>query len=60
LASSAAANSAGCWLYPLAQMGYRVHVYSPDSDSPTGQIADREFVAAYDDLDAVRQFAQSV
>lgn len=42
------------------QMGYRVHVYSPDSDSPTGQIADREFVAAYDDLDAVRQFAQGV
>lgn len=41
-------------------MGYRVHVYSPDSDSPTGQIADREFVAAYDDLDAVRQFAQGV
>jgi 5-(carboxyamino)imidazole ribonucleotide synthase len=42
------------------QMGYRVHVYSPDSDSPTGQIADREFVAAYDDLDTVRQFAQGV
>jgi 5-(carboxyamino)imidazole ribonucleotide synthase len=41
-------------------MGYHVHVYSPDSDSPTGQIADREFVAAYDDLDAVRQFAQGV
>jgi len=42
------------------QMGYRVHVFSPDRHSPTGQIADREFVAAYDDLDAVRQFAQSV
>ncbi len=41
-------------------MGYRVHVYSPDSHSPTGQIADREFVAAYDDLEAVRQFAQGV
>jgi 5-(carboxyamino)imidazole ribonucleotide synthase len=42
------------------QMGYRVHVLSPDSDSPTGQIADREFVATYEDLDAVRQFAQGV
>ncbi len=41
-------------------MGYRVHVYSPDPQSPTGQIADCEFVAAYDDLDAVRQFAQGV
>lgn len=42
------------------QMGYRIHVFSPDRHSPTGQIADREFVAAYDDLDAVRQFAQGV
>ncbi len=42
------------------QMGYRVHVLSPDSDSPTGQIADKEFTAAYEDLDAVRQFAQGV
>ena len=42
------------------QMGYRVHVFSPDRQSPTGQIADREFIAAYDDLDAVRRFAQSV
>lgn len=41
-------------------MGYRVHVYSPDRHSPAGQLADREFVAAYDDLDAVRQFAQGV
>ncbi|MBK6709458.1 MAG: 5-(carboxyamino)imidazole ribonucleotide synthase [Chloroflexi bacterium] len=42
------------------QMGYRVHVFSPDRQSPTGQIADREFIAAYDDLDVVRRFAQSV
>ena len=42
------------------QMGYRVHVLSPDADSPTGQLADRELVAPYDDLDAVRRFAQSV
>ena len=42
------------------QMGYRIHVLSPDSNSPTGQIADKEFTAAYEDLDAVRQFAQGV
>ena len=42
------------------QLGYRVHIFSPDSDSPAGQVADREFQAAYDDLDAVEQFAKSV
>lgn len=42
------------------QLGYRVHVFSPDSDTPAGQVADREFQAAYDDLDAVEQFAKSV
>jgi len=42
------------------QLGYRVHVYSPDADSPTGQVADREFVGAYLDLDQVRAFARTV
>jgi len=42
------------------RMGYRVHVFSPDADSPTGQVADREFVAEYEDLDAVREFANTV
>ncbi len=42
------------------RMGYRVHTLSPDTDTPTGQIADREVVAAYDDLDAVRDFARGV
>jgi 5-(carboxyamino)imidazole ribonucleotide synthase len=42
------------------KMGYRVHTFSPDTDTPTGQIADHETVAAYEDLDAVRQFAGSV
>ena len=42
------------------RMGYRVHVYSPDSDSPTGQVADREWSAAYDDLDTAGEFARSV
>ncbi len=42
------------------RMGYRVHVFSPEHDSPTGQVADAEVVAAYDDLDAVRAFARGV
>lgn len=42
------------------KMGYRVHTFSPDSDTPTGQVADIETSAGYDDLDAVREFARSV
>ncbi|WP_018718708.1 5-(carboxyamino)imidazole ribonucleotide synthase [Arhodomonas aquaeolei] len=42
------------------RMGYRVHTLSPASGTPTGQVADREVVAAYDDLDAVADFARRV
>jgi len=42
------------------RMGYRVHTLSPDNDTPTGQVADREVQAAYDDLDAVREFSRRV
>ena len=42
------------------RMGYLVHTFSPDSDTPTGQVADVEVTASYDDLDAVRAFAQGV
>jgi 5-(carboxyamino)imidazole ribonucleotide synthase len=42
------------------RMGYRVHTFSPDRDSPTGQIADVEIDAPYEDLDRVRQFASAV
>ncbi len=42
------------------RMGYRVHTLSPDYDTPTGQVADREVQASYDDLDAVRSFARGV
>ncbi len=40
------------------RMGYRVHTFSPDQDTPTGQIADLEVMASYDDLDAVAAFAR--
>ncbi len=39
------------------RMGYRVHTFSPDQDTPTGQVADVEVVGSYSDLDAVRRFA---
>jgi 5-(carboxyamino)imidazole ribonucleotide synthase len=42
------------------QLGYRVHTFSPETDTPTGQIADLEITAAYDDLDAIRDFAENV
>lgn len=42
------------------RMGYRVHTFSPDSDSPTGQVADEEVTASYDDLDAVAAFSKRV
>jgi 5-(carboxyamino)imidazole ribonucleotide synthase len=42
------------------RMGYRVHTFSPETDTPTGQIADVEIRAQYDDLRAVRSFAAAV
>ncbi len=42
------------------RMGYRVHTLSPDEDTPTGQVADLEIQAPYDDLDAVSNFARHV
>src|SRR5581483_4579506 len=42
------------------RMGYRVHTFSPDRDTPTGQIADVEIDAPYEDLDRVRAFASAV
>ncbi|HQU90935.1 MAG TPA: 5-(carboxyamino)imidazole ribonucleotide synthase [Pyrinomonadaceae bacterium] len=42
------------------KMGYRVHTYSPETDTPTGHVADIETAASYDDLDRVRDFARSV
>ena len=41
-------------------MGYRLHAFSPERDSPAGQVADREVAAPYEDLNAVRAFARAV
>ena len=42
------------------RMGYRVHTFSPETDTPTGRVADVEIKAHYDDLIAVRGFASDV
>lgn len=42
------------------RLGYHIHVFSPDKHSPAGQIADKESVGDYDDLDAIKAFAKKV
>lgn len=42
------------------RLGYRVHTYSPEKDSPTGQVADLEFIGGYDDVERAREFARGV
>jgi len=42
------------------RMGYRVHSFSPDEDTPAGQLCDREVSASYEDADAVRDFAKGI
>jgi 5-(carboxyamino)imidazole ribonucleotide synthase len=42
------------------RLAYRVHTLAPEHDTPTGQIADVEVQASYEDLDRIRAFARSV
>lgn len=42
------------------RMGYRVHTLSPGVDTPTGQVADLEITAEYNDIEAIRAFARGV
>lgn len=41
------------------QMGYRIVTLDPTPDSPCGQVADRQIVAPFDDVDGARQLAQA-
>jgi 5-(carboxyamino)imidazole ribonucleotide synthase len=43
-----------------AELGYRIHVYSPEARSATARVADAETVAPYSDLHALAAFADSV
>jgi 5-(carboxyamino)imidazole ribonucleotide synthase len=42
------------------RMGYHIHTFSPEQNSPTGQVADVELCAPYADLAAVRTFVHGV
>jgi 5-(carboxyamino)imidazole ribonucleotide synthase len=42
------------------ELGYRILIYSPENDTPAGQIGDEEFCCAYDDLEQIRAFARRV
>lgn len=42
------------------RLGYKVHIFSPERNSPAGQVADLEVTAEYSDEDAIRQFASQV
>jgi 5-(carboxyamino)imidazole ribonucleotide synthase len=42
------------------RLGYRIHVYSPETDTPAGQLADKEVAAPYHDLDRIGHFARGV
>jgi len=42
------------------QLGYRVAIYSPDADTPAGQVADIEAVGDYLDEDRLTDFARRV
>ncbi len=42
------------------QIGYQAWVFGPGSDSPAGQVADREFDADYSDTAALDEFAAGV
>jgi len=43
-----------------ARLGMRVHIYEPLPDPPAGDVAARVFTAGYDDVAALRAFAESV
>ena len=43
-----------------AEMGYHVHIYCPETDAPASEVAHQTTTAAYDNLDSLRAFADSV
>jgi 5-(carboxyamino)imidazole ribonucleotide synthase len=43
-----------------ARLGYRVHIFSPEPDSPAAQVTSSATVAAYEDQAAIAAFARQV
>ncbi|WP_171133272.1 MULTISPECIES: 5-(carboxyamino)imidazole ribonucleotide synthase [unclassified Ruegeria] len=43
-----------------ARLGFVSHIFEPGTNPPAGQVADRVTTAAYDDVEALKRFADSV
>lgn len=43
-----------------ARLGLKTHIYCPDPDSPAFEVTPHKTVAAYDDVEALRRFAETV
>ena len=43
-----------------ARLGYRCHILTPEPDSPAAQVSAHVTVAAYEDIAALRRFAEAV
>ena len=43
-----------------SRMGYKTHIFTPDTDSPASHVATKTTIGAYQDGAALRAFAQSV
>lgn len=43
-----------------SRLGFKTHIFEPGTTPPAGHVADRVTTAPYEDLDALRAFAQSV
>ncbi|OZU87673.1 5-(carboxyamino)imidazole ribonucleotide synthase [Virgibacillus indicus] len=39
-------------------MGYKITVLDPTPDCPTAQVADKQIIAAYDDMDAIKELTE--
>lgn len=46
--------------FETKRMGYTVHVFSPGRNTPAGQVSDLETSAAYEDIEAVLEFARNI
>ena len=43
-----------------SRLGFKCHIFEPGANPPAGQVADRVTTAPYEDVDALRRFADSV
>lgn len=43
-----------------ARLGFRCHIFEPGANPPAGQVAEKVVTAPYEDLDALRAFAEAV